>query len=64
MIDVPSFTISGLPEEFLRALRARDEKRMKDCINRNFDLRRKIWGDEALGGENGANLTMIRVVVC
>lgn len=34
---------------------------MMDCVNRNFDLRREIWGDEALGGENGANLQMIRV---
>ena len=54
-------TIAALPAEFLESLESRNEKKMMDCVNRNFDLRREIWGDEALGGENGANLQMIRV---
>ena len=34
---------------------------MKESIDRNFDLRRAIWGDEALGGRSGPNLRMIEV---
>ena len=34
---------------------------MKDVIDRNFDLRREIWGDQALGGEDGENIRMITV---
>lgn len=34
---------------------------MKSLIDRNFDLRRAIWGDQALGGEEGPNLRMINV---
>ena len=36
---------------------------MKGVINRNFDLRREIWGDQALGGEDGENIRMITVRV-
>ena len=34
---------------------------MKEVIDRNFDLRREIWGDQALGGEDGENIRMITV---
>ena len=45
----------------MKALEARDESALKECVNRNFDCRRAIWGVEALGGENGPNLRMINV---
>ena len=54
-------TIAALPELFVKALEARDESALKECVNRNFDCRRAIWGVEALGGENGPNLRMINV---
>ena len=47
----------------MKAVEARDESAMKECVNRNFDCRREIWGVEALGGENGPNLRMINVGV-
>lgn len=47
----------------MKALEAHDESAMKECVNRNFDCRREIWGVEALGGENGPNLRMINVGV-
>ena len=34
---------------------------MKESVDRNFNLRREIWGDEALGGPSGPNLRMIEV---
>lgn len=54
-------TIAALPDRFLKALEARNEEEMKECINTNFDCRRAIWGDDALGGEKGPNLRMISV---
>ena len=50
--------IASLPALFLEALQKRDEAKMKECFNQNFDLRREIWGDEALGRPN---LQMIEV---
>jgi singapore isolate B (sub-type 7) whole genome shotgun sequence assembly, scaffold_0 len=53
--------IASLPSKFLQALKKRDEKAMKESVDRNFNLRREIWGDEALGGPSGPNLRMIEV---
>jgi singapore isolate B (sub-type 7) whole genome shotgun sequence assembly, scaffold_0 len=50
--------IASLPARFMEALQKRDEVVMKECFNHNFDLRREIWGDEALGRPN---LQMIEV---
>ena len=50
--------IASLPACFMEALQKRDEVVMKECFNHNFDLRREIWGDEALGRPN---LQMIEV---
>lgn len=55
--------IATLPDQFIEALKSRDEVNMKLVINRNFDLRREIWGDAALGGEDGPNLRMIQVTI-
>lgn len=55
--------IATLPDQFIEALKTRDEVKMKYVINHNFDLRREIWGDAALGGEEGPNLRMIQVSV-
>ena len=48
--------IAALPKQFIDSLNERDEVKMKELINRNFDLRREIWGVEALGGEEGMNM--------
>ena len=53
--------IAALPKQFIDSLNERDEVKMKELINRNFDLRREIWGVEALGGEEGMNMKMIQV---
>ena len=53
--------IASLPKQFIDSLNERDEVKMKELINRNFDLRREIWGVEALGGEEGMNMKMIQV---
>ena len=53
--------IAALPKQFIDSLNERDEVKMKELINRNFDLRREIWGIEALGGEEGMNMKMIQV---
>ena len=53
--------IASLPKQFIDSLNNRDEVKMKELINRNFDLRREIWGVEALGGEEGMNMKMIQV---
>lgn len=53
--------IASLPKQFIDSLNERDEVKMKELINRNFDLRREIWGGEALGGEEGMNMKMIQV---
>ena len=53
--------IASLPKQFIDSLNERDEVKMKALINRNFDLRREIWGVEALGGEEGMNMKMIQV---
>lgn len=53
--------IAALPKQFIESLNERDEVKMKELINRNFDLRREIWGVEALGGEEGMNMKMIQV---
>ena len=53
--------IASIPYKFLQALKNHDEKAMKESIDRNFDLRREMWGDEALGGLSGPNLRMILV---
>ena len=53
--------IASLPKQFIDSLNERDEVKMKELINRNFDLRREIWGIEALGGEEGMNMKMIQV---
>ena len=50
-----------MPDRFLKALQTRNEEEMKACIDANFDGRRTIWGDDALGGETGPNLRMISV---
>ena len=61
-IELLDGRIASLPSKFLQALKDHDEKAMKESIDRNFDLRREIWGDEALGGRSGPNLRMIEVV--
>lgn len=53
--------IASLPKQFIDSLNERDEVKMKELINRNFDLRCEIWGVEALGGEEGMNMKMIQV---
>ena len=53
--------IASLPKQFIDSLNERDEVKMKELINHNFDLRREIWGVEALGGEEGMNMKMIQV---
>jgi len=47
-----------LTDEAKEALEQRDYKRLAQLMNRNFDLRRKVLGDAALGGEN---LEMIEI---
>ena len=56
-------TIASLPAQLIDSLHKRDEQALKDILNRNFDLRREIWGDQALGGEDGFNLRMIQVCI-
>ena len=53
--------IASLPKQFIDSLNERDEVKMNELIIRNFDLRREIWGIEALGGEEGMNMKMIQV---
>ena len=59
-LDAITIRIALLPARFMEALQKRDEVMMKECFNHNFDLRREIWGDEALGRPN---LQMIEVRV-
>ena len=47
----------------MESLHSRDSEKLKEVVNRNFDLRRTIWGDAALGGESGPNLRMIEVLL-
>ena len=59
-LDAITIRIALLPARCMEALQKRDEVMMKECFNLNFDLRREIWGDEALGRPN---LQMIEVRV-
>jgi glucuronokinase len=44
--------VARCAERGREALQARDTKRLGQLINRNFDLRRQLFGDEALGAHN------------
>jgi glucuronokinase len=52
--------IARCAEAGREALRARDEKALGRLMNRNFDLRRKLFGDEALGEQNLELVEMAR----
>lgn len=56
----PMRAIARCGEEGRSALRARDHRRLGRLMDRNFDLRRKLFGDDALGEHNIALVEIAR----
>jgi glucuronokinase len=52
--------VARCAEQGREALQAGDTKRLGQLMNRNFDLRRKLFGDEALGEHNLALVEIAR----
>jgi len=51
-------TLAGYAEEALELLKSKNLKKLHDIINANFDVRRKIFGDDVIGNQN---LQMIEI---
>ena len=53
-------SLARCAEQGREALQARDWRRLGRLMNRNFDLRRRLFGDEALGEHNTALVELAR----